>query len=89
MRAQAVPSSPLRLGLGLGLGLATIIAAATFAHTADSSASSRTAATAVAEPQNAAGAFVCRAQAGDWCDLRDWGPATRQPASENTAPLPR
>ena len=89
MRAQAVPFSPLGLGLGLGLGLATIIAAATFAHAAGKPTSSQAAATAVSAPQHAAKVFVCDAQPGDWCDLRDWDPATRQPAPENAPSLSR
>ena len=72
MRAKAIqsPWPAIALVLGLGVGAAISVASLARADVAASQAQPPAAQTA-GSTQTAQG-FVCHAQPGSWCDLRDW-----------------
>jgi hypothetical protein len=82
MRATTAASSVWRAyAIAFGLGLAIAGMGAGLAHAADGNEA------AAPQIQIAQGllpvapnnAFVCHAQPGGWCDLRDWTPAVHNP----------
>lgn len=70
MRATTAVSTVWRAyALAFGLGLAFLGMGVGLAHSQSAGASS---ATHIVQPQVPDNSFVCHAQPGGWCDLRDW-----------------
>jgi hypothetical protein len=72
MRPRAIPFSFRANAVALGLGLAIVGLAAGLAHPETTTVPTRPAAIQAASPVPTAPNFVCHAQPGTWCDLRDW-----------------
>lgn len=79
MRTRAIQSPWPSIALALGLGLGVVISAASLAR-ADLAATQTQppVVQTVGQPQASTG-FVCHAQPGGWCDLRDWSGMDRWP----------
>jgi len=79
MNAKATPSPWPAIALALGLALGAVISTATLARADGAAVPVQPAAMQTAGAQQPGSGFVCHAQAGGWCDLRDWSGMDRWP----------
>lgn len=81
MRARAIRSPWPSIALALGLGLGIVIGAASLARADLAAGQAQPPAAQTAGTPQAAKDFVCHAQPGGWCDLRDWSRMDRWPVT--------
>jgi hypothetical protein len=81
MRAKSIQSSWPSIALALGLALGAVISATTLARADVASGQVQPPTVRTADNQQAGTDFVCHAQPGGWCDLRDWSGIDRGPAT--------
>ena len=81
MRARTIQSPWPSLALALGLGLGAIISVANLARADIATGQAQPPAVQTAGTQHVASDFVCQAQPGGWCDLRDWSGMDRWPVT--------
>jgi hypothetical protein len=73
MRAKPIAAVQNRNLVGFALGLAIVALGAALAHAAPPAPQNQPSVAAIpAAPSPAPANFVCHAQPGGWCDLRDW-----------------
>ena len=72
MKAKALPYRWQDLALALGLGLGLVIGAAGAVRAEGTASPAQPAAQQTASAAQVPAGFVCDAQPGSWCDLRDW-----------------
>ena len=87
MNAKSLSPGWQDLALALGLGLGLIIAAAGVVR-ADTTGQPQTVTGQVASAPQIPANFVCHAQPGGWCDLRDWSGMDHW-SNEQLSDLPR
>jgi len=81
MRAKAIQSPWPSIALALGLALGAVISATSLVRADVAARQAQPPAVQTAGTQQAATGFVCHAQSGGWCDLRDWSGMDRGPAT--------
>ena len=72
MRAKVVQSPWPSIALALGLALGAVITATTLARADGVGGPAQLPAVQTAGTPQADNDFICHAQPGGWCDLRDW-----------------
>ena len=81
MRPKAIQSPWPSIALAVGLALGAVISAATLARADGVEGPAQQPAVQTADTLQAGTGFVCHAQPGGWCDLRDWSGMDRGPAT--------
>ena len=79
MRAKAIQSPWPSIALAMGLILGAVISTASLARADVTSGQAQPPAVQTAGTPQADNDFICHAQPGGWCDLRDWSGMDRWP----------
>jgi hypothetical protein len=81
MRTRAIQSPWPSIALALGLGIGAIVGTASLARADVAAGQTQPPAAQLATSSQTATGFVCQAQPGGWCDLRDWNEMDRWPVT--------